>query len=443
MGKGDRKKHKKKKNKSNMKILPKKRNEKKINFEDVKRKNFTDDKVSEQNKKNSNTKMNHSYEIVREKITKKVIDNNKLSFLKEASKYDILDETKIKYMDDKEFSEIFPFASQDDKENNKLKNQKKTEFALAWFKEYKFKQEKDDKDDDVKYIEINKKDLEKIKYFVEVPDVKTLIPYSFILKADIKLQSQYFSKDDDEFYLIQNPCLKDKAFKVPMVRGSGWKGTIAKAGKDLINENIEYFSSYVRVFGTGSDEYRELIDNLEKDKKLTEVLINYLLFELGKKLEKKDIKDIKNKPEEYLKKLNKNLTGNNIKEIPYLNIHKGRVIFYPTFLDKLSLEIINPHNRKTRAGTTPIHYEVVPKDSDGILQIIYIPHDGILTKKEILKEEVEKDIKFLTKCIEKTAENGIGAKTKLGWGRLGMSNKKVCVNENKLKIPEGWEKCLD
>ncbi len=285
---------------------------------------------------------------------------------------------------------------------------------------------------DNKTYSIDKTRMEKIAGILDenklAEKVKSLIPFSFILFAKIKLQSPYFSKDDDEFYLIQNPCLKDKAFKVPMVRGSGWKGAIAKAGKDLINEDTKWFSSYIRVFGTGSNEYRKLIESLEKDNNLSKVLINYLLFELGKKLEKKDIESIKSNPKEYLKKLNKNLTGGKIKEIPYLNIHKGRAIFYPTFFNRLSLEIINPHDRKKRAGTTPIHYEVVPKESDGFLQIVYIPHDGILTKKEILKEEVEKDIEFLTKCIEKTAENGIGAKTKLGWGRFGISKIDIYLN---------------
>ena len=64
------------------------------------------------------------------------------------------------------------------------------------------------------------------------------------------------------------------------------------------------------------------------------------------------------------------------------------------------------------------------------MQIVYIPHDGILTKKEILREEVEKDIEFLTKCIEKTAENGIGAKTKLGWGGFELKNAFCNINEN-------------
>ncbi|WP_456465757.1 RAMP superfamily CRISPR-associated protein [Desulfurobacterium sp.] len=364
-----------------------------------------------------------SYEVFREKITRKVVSKNILSFLKEATKYNILDGRKVKDMQDEDFLELFPFANPSDK--NKFKNFKNTEFALTWFKKsinriYSIDKSKIEKISGIfnknKLNELNKK-------------VKSLIPYSFVLHANIKLTSPYFSKDDDEFYLIQNPCLKDKAFKVPMIRGSGWKGAIAKAGKDLINEDFIWFSSYTRIFGTGSEEYRKLIEKLAKDKNIADVLIRYLLFELGKKITKKDIENIKHNSEDFLKKLNEH----------FFNVHKGRAILYPTYFDKLSLEIINPHSRKTRAGKNPVHYEVVPRNTEGILQIVYIPHDGILTDKNKLRKEVEKDIEFLTKCIEKTAENGVGAKTKLGWGRFEISDRKVFDNSN-LKIPEGWEK---
>ena len=272
--------------------------------------------------------------------------------------------------------------------------------------------------------------------------VQKLIPYSFILQAKIKLTAPYFSHDDDDFYLIQNPCLKEKVYKVPMIRGSGWKGAIARVGKELINEDFKWFSSYVRVFGTGSDEYRKLIDKIAQDRDFKENLIKYLLFELGKKLTKDDIDQINDNPEDYLKKLSMNKSD--FKDMPYLQVHKGRAIFYPTYFNRLSLEIINPHNRKTRAGTKPIHYEVVPKGTDGTLQIVYIPHDGILAEDEDMKKQVKKDIEFLTQCIEKVADIGIGAKAKLGWGRFEFVKKEdreikeIAFNKGEVTIPMGW-----
>ncbi|HEC92934.1 MAG TPA: hypothetical protein ENI51_08100 [Candidatus Atribacteria bacterium] len=275
----------------------------------------------------------------------------------------------------------------------------------------------------------------KLEEFVQI-----LIPYSFILHGKIKLISPYFSHDDDNFYLIQNPCLKEKVFKVPMIRGSSWKGRIAMVGKDLVNEDFEWFSSYIRVFGTGSDEYRKLLDKVVKEKDFKEQLIKYLLFELGMKLTKTDIEQINNEPRKYLEKLK--LNNNDFKSISCLHVHKGRVIFYPTYFSRLSLEIINPHNRKTRAGTNPIHYEVVPKGAEGILQIVYIPFDGILTKESEVKKQVESDIKFLTKCIEKVAKNGMGAKTKLGWGKFEFKSRRYCINEEAKGLNlNDWQKC--
>jgi len=297
--------------------------------------------------------------------------------------------------------------------------------------------------------------------------VQKLLAYSFILQAQIKLISPYFSHDDDNFYLIQNPCLKEKVFKVPMIRGSGWKGAIARAGKEVINDLInknsdsvefkdsklrEYISSYLRLFGTGSDDFRKLeqmlIDHIKKDKNLDKTkMIQFFLFELGFKLTSEDFNnwDNEKKIKDWIKKRLWDEFGKNNKLPVYLRTHKGRAIFYPTYFDKLSLEIINPHNRKTRAGTIPIHYEVVQKGTEGILQIVYIPFDTILEKDNCVKQQIEQDIKFLTKCIEKVAEIGIGAKEKLGWGRFEFVKKenkeikKVICNRDEVPIPEGWK----
>jgi CRISPR-associated protein Cmr2 len=44
----------------------------------------------------------------------------------------------------------------------------------------------------------------------------------------------------------------------------------------------------------------------------------------------------------------------------------------------------------------------------------------------------------LIEAIDKLKYNGIGAKTKLGWGSFEIENKKVCVNSD-LEVPEGWK----
>ncbi len=296
---------------------------------------------------------------------------------------------------------------------------------------------------------INENDLEnKLKTLINQH-----IPYSFGILVKFKLKQPYFSKDDEEFYLIQNPILKEKVFKVPMIRGSGWKGVIANAGRELIKENIgkkefwDYVFSYLRIFGTGNEEFGELINLIENYKKyngekLRMGMIKYLLFNLGVPINleyvnkynlEKFISDYFDPNFEHI--FSEKNKENNKKQ--YYEAKKGRAVFYPTYFNRLSLEVINPHSRKTRAGTNPIHYEVVPKGTEGILQIVYIPFDGILKKDDKLKEEVEKDLEFLCKCIERVADLGVGAKTKLGWGTFEITQKMAYSNKD-IEIPEGW-----
>ncbi|ACV24114.1 hypothetical protein [Methanocaldococcus fervens] len=279
------------------------------------------------------------------------------------------------------------------------------------------------------------------------------IPYSFGIWVKFKLKQPYFSRDDEEFYLIQNPILKEKVFKVPMIRRGRWKGVIANAGREIIKENIgkkefwDYVFSYLRIFGTGNEEFRELINLMKKENKdeLKKSLVKYLIFNLNVVIEFDKIEqDWKNIIEEHFDLNFKNIFNDKKNEKKYYEVKKGRAIFYPTYFDRLSLEVINPHSRKTRAGINPIHYEVVPKGSEGILQIVYVPFDGILKKNDELRKEVKKDLEFLCNCIEKVADLGVGAKTKLGWGTFKIKEKIYCLNGN-IKIEngelEGWRGC--
>ena len=288
--------------------------------------------------------------------------------------------------------------------------------------------------------------------------IQNLIPYSFIFHVKIKLVSPYFSRDDDTFYLIQNPCLKEKAFKVPMIRGSGWKGALAGAFKEMMNESSgleerrSLIESFLRIFGAGSESIKALETYLKEKnsnlKDLKDKLLEFALFELGLKVDKELTKEVKNadSEEEILKILRENLSEKiqrtfNILQLPIeFQTHRGRAVFYPTYFDRLSLEIINPHDRRKRAGTNPIHYEVVPKGADGTLQIIYIPFDAVLKAEKDLKDEVKTDLENLCRAVEKLQERGIGAKTKLGWGRFNLEKKKYCVNGD-IETCEGWERC--
>jgi len=84
----------------------------------------------------------------------------------------------------------------------------------------------------------------------------------------------------------------------------------------------------------------------------------------------------------------------------------------------------------------------VPKETEGTLQIVYIPYDAVLMKEKEIKNEVKADIEFLTKCIEKVSENGIGAKTKLSWGRFEIKERIYCLNQEIEGLNlNNWENC--
>ena len=381
-------------------------------------------------------------------INKKEIDNLKKDFPMLLSKENFKKEINEEVLK----GDLFKYL----KKNKSLETSK--DFPLNWLKnEIIGKETKHidlDGDNNIQKIEqisgiYKKEKLQDLQRHIE-----KLPKHSFAIWFKFKLEAPYFSKDDDEFYIIQNPILKETNFKVPMIRGSAWKGALAHAFRDLINKSSlkdrkKKTKSFLRIFGAGSESIKVIEkyvlgkeSSLEKAK---EKLIEFLLFELGLEIDGKLLNKINNCSKDDLLNvikdgLSKKLEDNQ-KNLPLeFQTHKGRAIFYPTYFDKLSLEIINPHDRRKRAGKNPIHYEVVPAGTEGIFQLIYIPFDGITKDDETLKEEVKEDLNNLCSAIKKLSSKGIGAKTKLGWGRFEILKKKICLNSD-LGILEGWERC--
>jgi CRISPR-associated protein Cmr2 len=337
------------------------------------------------------------------------------------------------YTNLEDIGEIVEYFRSTDEHIKVVKNLRIKDFPLAYLKYKEFNHLKSIYDK-VKECYENSGILlndESLKEFVE-----TLIPYSFAICGLLELQTPYYSADDEKYYIIDNPVLKDKTFKVPMMRGSSWKGIIASAAKKVMESKpdyfINYFLSFSRLFGSGSVEFRELIEIIDKyskktkdetdnviQEKFSKHLKLYAVFNLGKEVK------VPSTPEDL------ETIWNKIKE-KALQVQRGRLIFYPTFFNKLGLEMINPHDNKRKAGTNPVHYEVVPAGANGRLQLVYIPAEGISKQIEKLKKEVEDDIDLLTQALKLIFEGQkdenedepfikpikIGAKTKLGWGSV-------------------------
>ncbi|MBU4478318.1 MAG: hypothetical protein KKH34_04420 [Candidatus Omnitrophica bacterium] len=122
------------------------------------------------------------------------------------------------------------------------------------------------------------------------------------------------------------------------------------------------------------------------------------------------------------------------------DFRSGAMVFYPTWFNKVGFEVINPHSRKTKSGTKPIYYEIVPPSKDKyILNVLYAPFPGQVERDQVNPQEV------LLKLIDAIAvlleKYGISAKRTVGWGTAKIDSwsgfikaeEKIVKNEVVLK----------
>lgn len=316
-------------------------------------------------------------------------------------------------------------------------------------------------------VDWENKDNEKFfsKDYLKRNIVERSIPYTLAIFTNIILKQPYFSRDDEEYYyFIDNPILKDKATKTPMARGSGIKGKLEVCAAEVIYESINKDKNnliselikYLRIFGSGNDEIKTLnellkklfnekkIDNLadEIKEKIATQFISFILLNFGGKVAKKTVDNIlsSNSYENIINEIIDWIYQNS-KDKKEFKIQKGRLTFYPMYFNKINIEVINRHSREKRVGQAPIYFEVVPKGEDANLILVYTPFDIIFSKnKEEMRKEAEEDLDFIIKCLEKLQEEGIGAKRKYGWGQFEMKEKTIIKrNQDELNEYEGWE----
>lgn len=217
------------------------------------------------------------------------------------------------------------------------------------------------------YMKRAKELSEKLKMQSELnfePDFTKLPHPSWIgIEVGFKLEMPWYSKDDRPFHVLDNPVRKDRVFGIPFMSAASWKGMLRWAYKMQTN-----------LIGPCP----------EKD------------------LEKR---------EETVKKI-VHLFGNEKDEEKYLR--SGALAFYPTWFSRVGFEVINPHSRKTRAGTFPIYYEVVPVEEKGVLRLLYAPAPGEIERCKINQLDA---LRTLIGAIKELLQTyGISAKRTIGWG---------------------------
>lgn len=90
---------------------------------------------------------------------------------------------------------------------------------------------------------------------------------------------------------------------------------------------------------------------------------------------------------------------------------------YPTFFDLIDVEVINPHSRKTKAGTHPIYLECVPTGAKGTFSLLYVPFDLIGRPQEEVCTQAERDLNVVAEAVSAMMlDYGFSAKRTSGYG---------------------------
>ncbi|GAV24613.1 protein of unknown function DUF324 [Carboxydothermus islandicus] len=236
-----------------------------------------------------------------------------------------------------------------------------------------------------------------------------LPPFSFAITLTFTMKKPYFSRDDTNLYVIDNPLRKDWVYKIPYIAPGQWKGTLHAAMVRLLadwwhnqSDEEEKFLQrrlgLVRLFGNEQEVDGEEKENFES-----------FLDQIGGK-------ELAIRYRERLKQL---LNDGH---------RRGRLMFYPTFFQKMGLTVINPHDRESGAGTQPIYFEIVPEGASGNFSLLYVPFDRIGGKETETAREMAEDLSLVAEGLKYLfTEFGFGAKTSSGFGLAEVLKGKLAV----------------
>ena len=255
------------------------------------------------------------------------------------------------------------------------------------------------------FIGSKRKTLRSLGLLSSPPDMAALPPGSWFLQFTFTLAKPWMSKDDDPFYVTEsvNPVRKDKVFKVPMMSAASWKG--------LLRWTLMHTRLALQKDSVTPEQFAQ------------ERFLQTLLFGDEKGEEPGRVKDFaayldelggKEARQVYEQRLREHF---HLEEKDALLHHSGRLLFYSTFFDRIDVEVINPHSRKTKAGTHPIYLECVPAGASGTFSLLYVPFDLIGRPEAEIKTQAGEDLRRVAEGLQAMfLTYGFSAKRTSGYG---------------------------
>ncbi len=257
-----------------------------------------------------------------------------------------------------------------------------------------------------------------------LPDLSRFPPGTWAVQVTFTLRKPYISKDDVDFYILDNPVKKEWVFKVPYVAPSQWKGALRAAmvrelvmafGEGEINEDefVEKRLQMYRLFGNEKDGTAEFLNRT-----LARFRVGPPPQENGKEATRQWRERLERETKVVAEEFESALRENGYR-VGDIESFQGRLHFYPTFFDRIGQEIINPHDRKKGAGKHPIYFECVPPETSGIFTLLYVPIGGGPKDETTCKADLEAVVQGIRAML---TTYGFGAKTSSGYGVAKIEN---------------------
>ncbi len=261
-----------------------------------------------------------------------------------------------------------------------------------------------------------------------LPNLSLFPSGAWALHFAFTLRKPYISRDDTELHILENPVKKEWVFKVPYVAPGQWKGALRAA---MVRELVAWRQKFPGEEREAEEFakrrfWQTLLFGSEKGEETGNIksLAKYLDDIGGKKATGLYRQHIR----EYFK----------IKEKEDLPNYPGRLHFFPTFFDKIGLEVINPHDRETGSGSRrgPILMECVPKGAQGGFTLLYAPV-GLLAAENGAAADMGAIAKGIHAML---TQYGFGAKTSSGYGLAEIDHQTIQVKPDNLETI--WKKAF-